>query len=99
MTHFKTTKLDSLFVIGLLAALLFYSKVASASLLYGTSIDSFYTIDSTTAEATLAGYLHTTAGHISLATMGFSPVPLPAAAWLFGSGLLGLIGVARRKAA
>jgi len=24
-------------------------------------------------------------------------VPLPAAAWLFGSGLLGLIGVARRK--
>jgi hypothetical protein len=27
-----------------------------------------------------------------------SPVPVPAAAWLFGSGLLGLIGVARRKA-
>ena len=26
-----------------------------------------------------------------------SPVPVPAAAWLFGSGLLGLIGVARRK--
>ena len=28
-----------------------------------------------------------------------SAVPVPAAAWLFGSGLLGLIGVARRKAA
>lgn len=27
-----------------------------------------------------------------------SPVPLPAAVWLFGSGLLGLAGVARRKA-
>lgn len=26
-----------------------------------------------------------------------APVPVPAAAWLFGSGLLGLIGVARRK--
>ncbi|MBI5783055.1 MAG: VPLPA-CTERM sorting domain-containing protein, partial [Gammaproteobacteria bacterium] len=26
-------------------------------------------------------------------------VPVPAAVWLFGSGLLGLIGVARRKAA
>lgn len=26
-------------------------------------------------------------------------VPVPAAAWLFGSGLLGLIGIARRKAA
>ncbi len=28
-----------------------------------------------------------------------SVVPVPAAAWLFGSGLLGLIGIARRKAA
>ncbi len=27
------------------------------------------------------------------------PVPVPAAIWLFGSGLLGLIGIARRKAA
>ena len=27
-----------------------------------------------------------------------SVVPIPAAVWLFGSGLLGLIGVARRKA-
>ena len=29
---------------------------------------------------------------------GAPPVPVPAAVWLFGSGLLGLIGVARRKA-
>ena len=27
-----------------------------------------------------------------------SVVPVPAAVWLFGSGLIGLIGVARRKA-
>ncbi len=27
-----------------------------------------------------------------------SPVPLPAAVWLFGVGLIGLVGVARRKA-
>ena len=26
-----------------------------------------------------------------------SPVPVPAAIWLFGSGLIGLIGIARRK--
>ena len=26
-------------------------------------------------------------------------VPVPAAAWLFGSGLIGLIGIARRKQA
>jgi len=30
--------------------------------------------------------------------IGFSAVPVPAAAWLFGSGLIGLIGFARRKA-
>ena len=28
-----------------------------------------------------------------------APVPVPAAAWLFGSGLLGLIGIARKKSA
>jgi hypothetical protein len=27
------------------------------------------------------------------------PIPLPPAAWLFGSGLLGLVGIARRKKA
>ncbi len=32
-------------------------------------------------------------------TLTTSPVPVPAAAWLFGSGLLGLIGIARRKQA
>ena len=28
-----------------------------------------------------------------------TPVPVPAAAWLFGSGLIGLVGVARRRRA
>lgn len=28
-----------------------------------------------------------------------TPVPLPAAAWLFGSGVIGLVGLARRKMA
>ena len=27
----------------------------------------------------------------------FTVVPVPAAVWLFGSGLIGLIGIARRK--
>ena len=31
--------------------------------------------------------------------INFRPVPVPAALWLFGSGLIGLIGIARRKAA
>lgn len=35
----------------------------------------------------------------SVNSVTVSAVPVPAAAWLFGSGLLGLIGVARRKSA
>jgi hypothetical protein len=34
---------------------------------------------------------------VMTASIPAAVVPLPAAAWLFGSGLLGLIGVARRK--
>ncbi len=37
-----------------------------------------------------ATYNLTLTGHVS-------SVPVPAAAWLFGSGLLGLVGIARRK--
>jgi DNA-binding beta-propeller fold protein YncE len=29
--------------------------------------------------------------------VGFAPVPIPATLWLFGSGLLGLFGISRRK--
>jgi hypothetical protein len=36
---------------------------------------------------------------ILTADFGFQAVPVPAAAWLFGSGLLGLLGMARRKRA
>ena len=30
---------------------------------------------------------------------GFAPVPIPAAVWMFGSGLIGLLGIARRRRA
>jgi len=39
-------------------------------------------------------------GSFSLSTSGnltYAPVPLPAAVWLFGAGLMGLVGVARRR--
>ena len=35
----------------------------------------------------------------SITITDITPVPVPAAAWLFGSGLLGLVGVARRRKA
>lgn len=35
----------------------------------------------------------------SVMTMQISQVPLPAAVWFFGSGLLGLVGMARRRKA
>jgi len=37
--------------------------------------------------------------HFSIDTFSMSVIPVPAAAWLFGSGLLGLVGMARRKKA
>jgi hypothetical protein len=38
-------------------------------------------------------------GNLTITANQTSAVPLPAAVWLFGSGLLGLFGVARRRAA
>ena len=38
-------------------------------------------------------------GAISHVAIFSSPIPVPAAVWLFGSGLLGLVGIARRKKA
>lgn len=47
--------------------------------------------------------LNTVAGDIFETHSGgafyYSPVPVPAAVWLFGSGLIGLVGIARRKKA
>ncbi|MGB5718875.1 MAG: VPLPA-CTERM sorting domain-containing protein [Gammaproteobacteria bacterium] len=37
--------------------------------------------------------------HVRVEFSGYSVVPVPAAVWLFGSGLLGLVGMARRKKA
>lgn len=49
--------------------------------------------------AHIAGFFDAGTGESSAKFAGSSPVPVPAAVWLFGSGLLGLVGVARRRRA
>lgn len=68
----------------------------------------FYATDATTG-ATFNSYFSyfdgddANFGYVSGGWLSFSAtqtvVPVPAAVWLFGSGLLGLVGVARRKTA
>ena len=64
------------------------TDLLSAIGLSGTGFDYLaYTIDvNSLGQVVDAGVVNTT-----------SVVPLPAAAWLFGSAILGLLGVARRK--
>lgn len=57
------------------------------------------TFDSTVGELTFddAGNLYTIDNVDNLSIIKLSAVPIPAAIWLFGSGLIGLIGVARHR--
>jgi hypothetical protein len=50
-----------------------------------------------TTQTPLGSFMLASNGEFTYST-GVSTVPVPAAVWLFGSGLLGLVGVARRKA-
>ncbi|MDH5473617.1 MAG: VPLPA-CTERM sorting domain-containing protein [Gammaproteobacteria bacterium] len=54
--------------------------------------------DDTTPFPGIRGYLDIGSGN-SMYVTSVSAVPVPAAVWLFSSGLIGLIGFARRKAA
>lgn len=55
-------------------------------------VNTFFTTQSNMPAGPFAGFQPTFNGTATV-------VPVPAAAWLLGSGLLGLVGVARRKAA
>ena len=67
----------------------------------GLLTDTFdLTVNSAAGIATLLAY-EQPFGAETLERISFTTqtVPLPTAAWLFGSGLIGLIGIARRKKA
>jgi len=59
---------------------------------------SVTTVSSDMPAGPFAGFQPTFNG-LATVVMPQAAVPVPAAAWLLGSGLLGLVGVARRKAA
>ena len=56
-----------------------------------TKIQLIHILESSTTE--------TGAIYLDDASLTVTAVPVPAAVWLFGSGLLGLVGIARRKKA
>lgn len=83
---------------------------AGTSLISGTSVGPAGTITGTDLTSTLYGKVvasSTVNGwgffngtpYTEVFSMQFTAVPVPAAVWLFGSGLLGLVGIARRKKA
>jgi len=69
-------------------------SVGSGDLMAGAEFTVFFS-DGSSASALLANTCGLTCSTITVSTV--APVPVPAAVWLFGSGLLGLVGVARRK--
>jgi len=100
---------QSQFLPAFLNAILFTFDSSAAVLITGASIDATVTtLGLTQSDLTFVGNQLTvnteglffdtsTFARINLAST--SAVPIPAATWLFGSGLLGLIGMARRKKA
>ena len=74
--------------IGLGTAVSLYGVTGNGN---NSTVQSYVLGDNLTLSA--SGLLSVAAGSVT------PPVPLPAAVWLFGSGLLGLLGVGRRRAA
>ena len=72
---------------------------ADAAILYGTT-GKFYlnSATATTVTSTLLGYWTLAGNSLTFSVKDPSAVPVPAAAWLFGTGLLGLLGLKRRGA-
>jgi hypothetical protein len=79
--------------------------IADSSLYVGSISNSYgggfwgFISDSSFTSVNLIGGGGTNQQHYNLDNMVYSPVPVPASVWLFCSGILGLIGLARRKTA
>ena len=84
---------------GLFSFTLDSSSLGSFSIDPGTDWTEYSFTTTIAAGVHAVGIVNTAAASyfINYDNFSLSQVPVPAAAWLFGSGLLGLIGVARRK--
>jgi len=82
-----------------------YGTVAGDSLqALGSTAFNLYAFTGNGTTGQLQSYIQGTAtldanGTLTFAGNGGAPVPLPAAVWLLGSGLMGLVGVSRRRKA
>jgi len=85
------------------AEFLLYNLTTPLTAALGTNMNLYaYTGDgakTATSQVYTAGLIEMTANGTLEETSGPPPVPLPAAVWLLGSGLLGLLGVGRRRTA
>jgi hypothetical protein len=88
------------------AAIQKYGNVVGDSLeALGGNVDTLYAFTGNGTTGALQSYIQGTATLGTDGTLTITgnnappPVPLPAAVWLFGSGLMGLVGVSRRRKA
>ena len=63
----------------------------------GSTPNEFLQVASASGIASVSIRGNPAGGSFALDDLAYAPVPVPAAVWLFGSGLLGLIGIARHK--
>lgn len=80
-----------------LTSLSISDQTASLLTLAGAGVISGNGFDATIVNWTFSGDDAYT-NSMTITSTGIAAVPVPAAVWLFGSGLLGLVGIARRKA-
>ena len=88
---------------GTYSGLILLDVVYNSNVFNDVHIDIIWDITDTGIVSTLYGRIASDSPWFPNSNMTFngdlSPVPIPSAVWLFGSGLIGLIGLARRKSA
>lgn len=77
------------------SALVTYAVESGSRAVFGTTLDRQSSIDFVSMRDNGQAEQHQS-NSLTISTLA---IPIPPALWLFGSGLLGLIGIARRKRA